>query len=224
MCDITQIHVQYQLQCGHPLSYVTWIIHTCDMNQSNVCHDSFICVIWPIYMCDITGVYMQYIYMYIYIYICIYVYVKSRCWHPPPCVTRLIHTCNMTQSYVRHDLYMYVYNLDAYTYHPAWQDSFIRATWLIHMRDMTYMCVQHKSQCLHPPPCVTRLIHTCDVTHSCVWHDPFTCVTWSICDTTYLYVWHHAYMRVIKPAMLYIVYVAWPSICVTWHISYVWHE
>ena len=42
------------------------------------------------------------------------------------CATWLVHTCDMTHSYLRHD-------------------SFIRATWLIHTCDMTHSYVQHDS-------------------------------------------------------------------------------
>ena len=72
------------------------------------------------------------------------------------CVTRLIHMCDMTHSYVRHD-------------------SFICVTWLIHMCDMTHSYVWHDSFI-----CVTWLIHMCDMTHSYVWHDSFIFATWLI--------------------------------------------
>jgi len=32
----------------------SWLIHTCDMTHSYVCHDSFICVTWLIHVCDMT--------------------------------------------------------------------------------------------------------------------------------------------------------------------------
>jgi len=37
---------------------VTWPIHMCDMTNSYVWHDSFICVTWLIHMCDMTHSYM----------------------------------------------------------------------------------------------------------------------------------------------------------------------
>jgi len=64
-------------------------------------------------------------------------------------VTWLIHTCDMTHSYV-------------------WHDSFIRVTWLIRTCDMTHSYVWHDSF-VH----VTWLIRTCDMTYSHVWHDLF---------------------------------------------------
>jgi len=61
------------------------------------------------------------------------------------CVIWLIHTCDMTHSYV-------------------WYDSFIRVTWLIHMCDMTR---SHEQQIHYG----TWLIRECDTTHSYVLHD-----------------------------------------------------
>ena len=83
-------------------------------------------------------------------------------------VTWLIHTCDMTHSYM-------------------WHDSFIYATWLIHTCDMTHSYMWHDSFIY-----VTWLIHICDMTHSYVWHDSFVCATWPIhmCDMTHWYVWH----------------------------------
>jgi len=75
---------------------------------------------------------------------------------------RLVHMCDMTHSYVRHD-------------------SFICVTWLIHMCDMTRSYMWHVSFI-----CATWLVHTCDMSHSYVRHDSFICVTWLIhmCDMT----------------------------------------
>ena len=54
-----------------PHPYETWLIHTCVMTHSYVCHDSFLCVTWLIHMCDMTHSYE----------------------------TWLIHMCDMTHSY-----------------------------------------------------------------------------------------------------------------------------
>ena len=67
-------------------SHVSWLIHTCDMADSYVWHDSFICVTWLIHICDMTHSYV---------------------WHDSfTCVTWLIHMCDMTHSYVWHDLFI----------------------------------------------------------------------------------------------------------------------
>jgi len=69
-------------------------------------------------------------------------------WHDSfICVTWLIHTCDMTHSYV-------------------WYNSFIFVTWHIHISDMTHSCAWHDSFII-----LTRLIHNFDLMHSYVWHD-----------------------------------------------------
>jgi len=93
----------------------------------------------------------------------------------------------------------------------VWHDSFICATWLIHMCDMTHSYVRHDWLI-----CATWLIHVWhdsfiyvsdgtrmshfDAGYVCVRRDPFICVTWLIymCALTnsqfnagYLCVWCH---------------------------------
>jgi len=78
-------------------------------------------------------------------------------------MTRLVYatcpvsTCDMTCSYMRHD-------------------SFIHATWLVHMHDMT--------RSYDSFICVTWLLHMtmCNMTY--MRHDSFTCTTWLVhtCD------------------------------------------
>jgi len=75
----------------------------------------------------------------------------------------LNHTCDITQSYMRHD-------------------SVIRVTWLNDTCDMTqsYICHDaphyHILLCAPMTPNFTSL--TCDNPHSYVWHDSLMCVTW----------------------------------------------
>ena len=88
-------------------------------------------------------------------------------WHDSfICVTWLIHTCDITNAYVRHD-------------------SFICVTWLIQMCDMT-----HSYMWLDLFICVTCLIHMCDVTHSYVRHDSFIYNTWLIHMCDMYVIWH----------------------------------
>ena len=59
----------------------------------------------------------------------------------------------------------------------VWHDSFIRVTWLLHMRDMDGVLWVQVQRCKHKP-------HLCDTTALYVWRDVFNGVTWllPICD------------------------------------------
>jgi len=101
----------------------------------------------------------------------------------------------MTHSYVWHDSFIFatwLIHMCDMTHSYVWHDSFICEIWLIHMCDMTHLYVWHDSFI-----CVTWLIHTCDMTHSYVRHDSFIHVTWLIhtCDMTHSYVRHDSFIR-----------------------------
>ena len=81
-------------------------------------HDSFLCVIWLISMCDGTH---------------FYVWRDSFL-----CVTWLISVCDVTRFYVKHDTILYE------TWHKRC-DSFLCVTWLISMCDMTHFYVWRDS-------------------------------------------------------------------------------
>jgi len=88
---------------------VTWPIYTCDMTHSYVYHDSFICVPWLIHMCAMTHSYVSH---------------ESFI-----CVPWLIHMCAMTHSTSRPGDTTRSYGRN---------DSCIYVTWLIHVCDMTH--------------------------------------------------------------------------------------
>jgi len=71
-------------------------------------------------------------------------------------VTWLIHLCDITYSFV-------------------WHDLFICVAWLVHVCDMTRSCLWRDSFI-----CVTWLIHVRDMTHSYVWHAVCIRATWLI--------------------------------------------
>ena len=180
----------------------------CDMPHSHVCHASFIHVKWHIQTCDTTYSYddMRHAYM----------------WHDSfMCETWRIHMCDMTHSYVRHDKSMWptsqgtgqtlnrkshsvacLIHMHGMIHSRVWHDSFICATWLIHMCDRTHPCdLQVKA---HGMPWLVRHIvrhnsymallrkMTCNFAendlqllsnsndtswgtpHRYAWHDPFT--------------------------------------------------
>jgi len=128
----------------------------------------------------------------------------------------LIHVCTVTVITLTHVSHVAIWF--------SHEDSFISATWLTymcdithtsllyvkestwpnHMCNMTHLYVQHYS-CI----CATWLVHMCDMTRPCiceiqehatnrhiVWHDSFSCVTWRIhmCDITHSYVRHDAFI------------------------------
>jgi len=98
--------------------------------------------------------------------------------------TWFVHMCDMTHSYLWHDLFIcvtwFIHKCDM-THSYVWHGSFIRVTWLIHMCDMTHSHVWHDSSIR-------------DMTHWHVWHHSFICVTWltymcdNMCDMTHSYV------------------------------------
>jgi len=103
----------------------------------------------------------------------------------------LLHTCDVTPSYVRHA-------------------SFICEMWLIHTWGMIHSHVRHASFIR-----VTCLIHMCAMTPSYVWHDSSICETRiiHICDMTHLNVWHDSFERVVDPFICVI------KLIFTWNIS-----
>jgi len=141
-------------------------------------------------------------------------------WHDSfICVTRLIHTCDMTHSYVG-------------------QDSFICVLWRIRMCDTA-----HSYVCYDPLVCVTWLISMCDVTHIPIcdvthsydrhirmiymwhvsWHDTFV---WSpyTCDpsVTWLMTWHTRLTRHRRYGSVYyytILVCLLVSHCATWLVT-----
>ena len=103
------------------------------------------------------------------------------------CVTWLIHMWDITDSHAWHDSFICADTAYSYVRHDVthmnasylsldllrcvwhdhlyvWHVSFIRATWLIRMWNMTLSW--HDSLI-----CATQYMRMCDTTHLCVWHD-----------------------------------------------------
>jgi len=137
---------------------VTWLLHACDMthaSHSNMWHDAFIRVTCWRHIWDMTHT------------------VTCETW-----LIHLIHTCDMTISYVWHApscVEHVSFNPHPHCACPVSQKkikvSLTRVTWLIHMCDMTHSYVWHDSFF----PITGRRRH-----YAYVWHDSFTCVTWLI--------------------------------------------
>jgi len=98
---------------------VTWLIHMYDMTHSCSWHDSFMCVTgrihcvtWLIYMCAMTHSYVTWlIHIWYDPFTCdtthSHVTWLIHTWHEPVIyVPPLIHTCDVTHSYVCHDSFM----------------------------------------------------------------------------------------------------------------------
>jgi len=114
VCGVPRLSTR-MLTVVDPFTYVTWLIRMCDMTHSYVWHNSFICIIRPIHVCDVT---------------------RAVCGVPKTidndvafidksfgfdtAVSEAVKVCDMTRSNV-------------------WRDSFVRAIWLIHMCDMTHL-------------------------------------------------------------------------------------
>ena len=120
-------------------SCVSWRIHSwdttdfvCDKTKSYLCATrlNHICDMSHLqFMCGVTHSYNSFVF-----------------------VTWLIHTCDRTHSYARHDWFACV-------------------TWLIHMCDMTQSSVRHDSfifviRLIHTRKC---LVHSFDMAHSYLW-------------------------------------------------------
>ena len=124
---------------------VSWLIYMC-----NVCHSElYICVSWlELYICVCGLKWYTCVSWLNYMYVCrdsndIYACRASNY----ICVCRDSFICVMRVTPMR-DV----------THSCAWHDSFMPATWLIHMCDMIHM----------------RMPHVCE------WQDSFTCVMWLI--------------------------------------------
>ena len=119
----------------------------------------------------------------------------SHVWHNSVVrATWLIHMCDTTHSYVRHDsVYRRIHICDV-TYAFEWHDSTVRVTWF-HMCVMTHSYVWN-DLFIH----ATWFIHTSDMFDCHVCNDSFIYVTWlhHICAIAHLYVCHNSFILVTR--------------------------
>jgi len=185
---------------GHPICMYTRLIHVwrnsfirdttylylSHMNESCLTYEWVMSHIWmrhDSFICDTTYLYLSFIWdtfialTFIALYNTKVARVCSTSDVTHPCVTWLIHICDMTRSHV-------------------WHDSFVCVPGLIHMLERIHSCVRHDSfiraHVWHVSfTYVTWLLHMLEMTHSYVWHDSFICVTWLIPmrDMTHSYAW-----------------------------------
>jgi len=163
---------------------VTRRIHTCDMTHLYMWHDASINVTWQIHACEIctsahtdihtrTHTYMntdihKHIYTHIYAHRYTQTHIRTHVHtrtQPLPYglltfirLTWLIHTCDITYSYMSHDVFIHTYKIHT------------------HIHRLIHTCVPtHSYTHTQPlPTCVVEcwFVHTCDITHSYMWHDP----------------------------------------------------
>jgi len=189
MCDVTHSHILYQKKCPGPPtlchdSFVTWLIHMCDMTHLSM---------WLDYVWYDTCLYETWL---------IYFFSKKEC----PDLSRMCHDSFLSVIWLIHMLWhdsfireTWLIHICEVTYSYVWHDSFTYEKWFIHIFDVTHSYVWHDSLTrvtwLAPMGHV-RHIRMCDMTHSYVWHDSFICVTWLIhmCDMTHSYVWHDSFI------------------------------
>jgi len=166
------------------MTWLIYLVHTCDMTHSCTLQNLFIRMTWLIHTCDMTRSYISDTPGAGIATVCGYL----------PC------------SYVWHESFIYITKLICtydMTYLPCsyvWHDSFIYITWFVHMDDMTHWYVYHDSfiyvwhtRCWYRTSMwvstaftrVTWLTHIHAIIYSYVRHDQFIRVTWlaHICVT-----------------------------------------
>jgi len=243
------IHMHHtSFACTTPLP-----AYMCDVTHWYMWHDSSLCATWLILMCDMTHSHMQ---------------CNTLCLCDRYCAgTWLIHMCDMTRAYVWHDSFWCVTRRIDICRNNALclfsllltqpdtlcitgmvlrHDSFIRATWLIHMCDVTHFYVRqdlfaHAIRCSLSHAMRYSLsvwqVWCRDMTHSYLWCASLLCGTWlnHICKTKQysLSAWQ---VRCRDMTHSYVQHGPSTCTCVTWLIhmcngtriravthSHVWH-
>ena len=171
MCDMTDSYVWHD-----SFICVTWLIHMCDVTHSYVRHDSFICVTWLLQRCDVTHSYGDMTDSYVRrdSFICVtwLIHIRdmthpyttwlmhmrhhSHKWISHIC-DRLIHMCDMTESYV-------------------WHEWFMCVTWMNHKR-----CIMHTYEWVISARVAHSFTHT---NESCVWQSHIQLI--HMCGMTHL--------------------------------------
>jgi len=119
-------------------SFVTWLFHSCVATQS--LRRYITCVTWRIHMCHMTHSYMQH---------------SSFMCHTTRSPCRMRDT---THSHTRMHMHLMTYTYE-------WRDSFVRVTRLCRLAVLVTRRIHMRTFI-----CATWLIRICDMTHSYLWH------------------------------------------------------
>jgi len=157
----THTHMTHSCLWHVLFTCASWLIRTCAMTHSYVCHDSFVkcanhheCFIALYDMCAMTHCNVPWL-------------TRVKVVHVQVCVPWLIHMCAMTHCDVTQPIHVLVLHLK------------VCVPWLI---IMWYVC--HDScQCAMTHSCDSRVCsHVCAMTLSNVCHDSLRCDTSHSCD------------------------------------------
>ena len=187
--DMTQLFVRH-------VSFISGAVRMCSLIRTGL----FVCVcVWFIW--DMTQLWVRHDSF----------TSGADVWHDSFIfVTGLVHMCDMTHSYVRHDL-------------------ITCATWLIHIGCGSWVFAnKNRFVCICICVCVCNsyekgLNYTCDMTQSYVQYDSFICATWlmQMCYTTHSYRAHFVCVRAKKNRCVCMCVCVCVCVCVndTWHYS-----
>jgi len=174
VCILTSLRHHSNASCKRFMC-VTWLIHMCDMTHAYL---PFFAT--PTYVCDTyvrTNIRARYVYTYIY---------KSardtsiRMLHTFPFprhhliyAIRLTHMCDMTHSYVCHDVFMCVTHhlmcairlthMCDMTHSYVCHDVFMRVTWRIHMCGMTHAYLPFFTTPTHVRDSCVQYVRACAI-------------------------------------------------------------
>jgi len=210
MCDMSHSCVWHR-----SLICVTWLLHVCGTAHSYVWHDTFICVAWLIHMCDMTYAYVHMPHSYVLHDAFIYVWHDSYVWHDIFIrVTWRIHTCDMTHSYVT-----WLNHMCDMTHSYVWRDWFVCVTYervvsLVGMGHVKHMIESYHIWMSH----ITYEWSTALRAVSFFLSFPSRCASYVI-NMSESCQWVMSHICMGHVTHISFVYVAWPSICVTWLIS-----
>jgi len=132
-CDLTHLYAWHDA-----FTWATWLIHMCQCNMT--WHDPFTCVTWLVHF-D-TGVHTCDI-------------IHSYVWDDSfICVTWHIHMCDTTNSYVRHDWFIYMtysFKYVIWCLHICqWIDVLMHLTRVVCIREIILIHICRPNQSLLP--------------------------------------------------------------------------